>query len=548
MNVANKSSGTLWRLKMEQRNGFFYLMHKLDGTYLKIIPSQMGGERIRIDEITEYLTAKRIFDYNKTAISNALNHITAPVEVKLIEQTILPEQETVIVYINSDMLTAVAKFYPPSNQGALMTRNDIISTAVSAGVKFGLLEDVVDEFLMKRVYCTEIVIAKAMLPVEGKSAKIRYYFNTNITRQPKMNEDGTVDFHQLELINHVKTNDILAELVPMEAGKPGIDVTGRLIKPKPVRNYVLRHSPKIRLSEDGLRLISEVDGHVCLVGDKVTVSDLYEIKSDIDLTTGDIEYSGSVSIKGNVRAGFTVRAKGTIFVDGVVEGATLISDAGIVLSRGMQGMNRGKLITGGDVVAKFIENATVECDGSVTAEAILHSKVYAGKEITVKGRKGFVTGGELHSGVEIHVKSAGSTMGTNTVLEVGVDPKVTLEYHKLEMVMKDCNKELYKLNQILELFQKKFNGQIPADKVMTYYVTKETYDKRQEELKNAMERFEYLTGIIDNNKGGSIIVDRTIYSGCKIMISNMVYYVRQEQYCKRFIKDDVEIKMYEHTV
>ena len=533
---------------MEQRNGFFYLMHKLDGTYLKLIPSQPGGERIKIDEVTEYLAAKRIFDYNKTAIIQALNHMIMPEEVKLIDQTILPEQEMVMIRISSDALSAVARFYPPSDKGALMNRNDIISTIISAGVKFGLFENVIDEFLSGRMYCTDIEIAKAMMPVEGRSASIRYYFSTNMTRQPKMNEDGTVDFHQLKLINHVKKNDILAELLPMDVGKPGIDVSGRLIKQQPVHNTVLRHSSKIRQSEDGLRLISEVDGHVYLVGDKVMVSDLYEIRSDIDLTTGDIEYSGSVSIKGNVRTGFTVRAKGTIFVEGVVEGATLISDAGIVLSRGMQGMNRGKLITSGDVVAKFIENSTVECDGSVTAEAILHSKIYAGKEIVVKGRKGFVTGGELHSGIEIHVKSAGSTMGTATLLEVGVDPKVVMEYHKIEKELSENNKEIYKLNQILELFQKKYNGQIPADKLMTYCATKESYDKRKREIQEGMDRFRYLGSIIDDNKDGSIIIDRTIYSGCKIVISNVVYYVRQEQYCKRFVKEDLDIKIREHYV
>lgn len=533
---------------MEQTNGFFYLMHKLDGTYLKLIPNRLGGTRIKIDEITEYLAAKRILDYDKITVMKALNGLDAPKEVKLTEQAVMPEQENVLITISSDALRVIARFYPPSDKGKLMNRSDIISTAVSYGMRFGLIDKVIDEFLANRVYCTDIEIAKAMLPVDGSSASIRYYFNNVVTRKPKMNEDGTVDFHQLELINHVKVGDVLAELIPMNPGKPGIDVTGRLIKQKAVHNCSLRHGPKIHVSEDGLRLISEVNGHVYLSGDKVTVSDVYEIKSDIDLGTGDIDYSGSVTIKGNVRTGFTVRAKGTIFVEGVVEGATLISDAGIVLSRGMQGMNRGKLITNGDVVAKFIENATVECDGCLTAEAILHSKVYAGKEINVTGRKGFVTGGELHSGVEIHVKTAGSTMGTNTVLEVGVDPKIVIEYHKLEKAISDSNKEIYKLNQILDLFKKKYNGQIPADKLITYHVTKETYDKYQTELEATTERFNYLASIIDQNQGGSIIVDKTVYSGCKVVIANVVYYVRQEMYCKRFVKDDVDIKVYDHTV
>jgi len=533
---------------MEQLNGFFYLMHKPDGTYLKLVPNKIGGSTIQIDEITDYLASKRIYDYSRTDVLLALNHLTEPQEVKLISDSVLPEQETMIVRIADDALSVTVRFYPPSDRGSVMTKNDIISTAVSQGMKFGLMENVLEEFMKNRVYCTDIMIAKALMPVEGSSAKIRYYFSNVVTRKPKMNEDGTVEFHQLELINHVKVNDVLAELTPMTPGKPGIDVVGRLIKQKPVRNLILRHGPKIHVTEDGLRLISDVNGHVYLAGDKVMVSDLYEIKSDVDLATGDIDFSGSVTIKGTVRTGFTVKAKGTIFVEGVVEGATLISGAGIVLSRGMQGMNRGKLITQGDVVAKFLENATVECEGSVTAEAILHSKVFAGKEISVTGKKGLVTGGELHSGTEIKIKTAGSTMGTNTVLEVGVDPKIVMQYHQLEKAISDADKEIYKLKQILDLLQKKYNSQIPADKLITYRVTKETYDRYLVELEDNQERYNALMQIFDKNESGSIIIEKNIYSGCKIVISNIVYYVREEMFCKRFVKDDVDIRIYDHTV
>ena len=525
-------------------------MHKLDGTYLKLIPNHPSGDKISLDEITDYLSSKRIFDYNRSEIMNVLNRIQdeQEVEVKLFDHTILPEQETVRITISEDGMYATARFFPPSTEGKLMTRNDIISTAVSAGMKFGLLENVINDFIENRVYCTDIVIAKAMLPVEGKSAYIKYYFNTKVTRKPKMNADGTVDFHQLDLISHVEAGDVLAELFPMDPGKPGIDVYGKLIKQKPVSNCILRHSNKTQLTEDGLKLISTVAGHVYLSGDTVTVSDIYEIKTDIDMSTGDIDYNGSVTIKGNVRTGFTVKAKGTIYVEGVVEGATLISDAGIILSRGMQGMNRGKLITKGDVVAKFIENSEVNCSGSLTAEAILHSKVFAGKEINVTGKKGFVTGGELHSGSEIHVKSAGSTMGTTTILEVGVDPKLVLEYHELESKIRIDKTELYKLDQILDMLQKKYNGNIPNDKKMLYFNTKQTHDRYVKELDESTQRYEELMDIMDSDNDGSIIVDKTIYSGCKIIISNITYYVRQEFYAKRFKKDGLDIKIYEHEI
>lgn len=42
---------------------------------------------------------------------------------------------------------------------------------------------------------------------------------------------------------------------------------------------------------------------------------------------------------GNVTTGFAIKAEGDIIVNGVVEGATLVSGGNIVLKRGMQGMD-----------------------------------------------------------------------------------------------------------------------------------------------------------------------------------------------------------------
>ncbi len=50
------------------------------------------------------------------------------------------------------------------------------------------------------------------MPVQGYSAKIRYYFDINTTARPKLNEDGSVDFHQLGNIKSVKEGDKLATL------------------------------------------------------------------------------------------------------------------------------------------------------------------------------------------------------------------------------------------------------------------------------------------------------------------------------------------------
>lgn len=57
------------------------------------------------------------------------------------------------------------------------------------------------------------------MPVEGKDARLVYNFNTEIKAKPTINENGTVDFHHLDMINHIKEGDVVAEIIPEDTGK-----------------------------------------------------------------------------------------------------------------------------------------------------------------------------------------------------------------------------------------------------------------------------------------------------------------------------------------
>lgn len=159
-----------------------------------------------------------------------------------------------------------------------------------------------------------------------------------------------------------------------------------------------------------------------LVEGKVFVSDVYEVEN-VDLSTGNIEFEGSVQVRGNVSSNFEIRAGGNVIISGVVEGACIEAGGNIIIARGMNGMAKGNLRAGGDIVAKFLENATVSAGGYVNTESILHSNVTAATEIQVTGKRGFITGGHVRAGQRIEVKTLGATLGAPTVVEVGVDPE-----------------------------------------------------------------------------------------------------------------------------
>lgn len=530
---------------MERMNGYFYLIIKFDGTYLCILPPVNGGRAVTYDDVFEYLQSKRIFEYDKFALNAAIVRCMEKTEVKLNTKIILPEHAYVKIRITEDRLQAIGTFYAPSNNGNVMTKDEILKDLAQAGVRYGILEEVIDDYITNPVYCTEIVLAKAILPIEGKSAKIEYHFNTDISFKPKKNEDGSVDFHKLDMINHVEQGDVLATLTPADFGTTGYDVTGKILKPNRVENKFLRPGNKAHLSEDGLQLIADVNGHVTLAGGKVYVSDTYEINGDVDTSTGDITYAGNVYVKGSVITGFQIHAVGDVIVDGVVEGALIEAQGQIILKRGIQGMNRGKLVAGSNIVAKFIENATVQAGGYVNTEAILHSKVSAKNDVIVGGKKGYVTGGQIRSGTMIQVKTAGSTMGTNTSLEVGVDPMLVEEYYTLEKDMNSIQTEIFKVQQIIELFEKKFGGRenIPSDRIVTYISAKETYEKFVERQAKSKARYYELSTLMESNENGYVRVEGIIYPGCKIVVSNVIYYVRKDIMYSKFIREGADIKV-----
>ena len=340
---------------MVYKNSFFQILNK-NGTYLRIFPPNENGTILNVQEIADYLDSERIFDYNTSAIHKAIENLNEIIEIPISTQSSLPISEKIKLTVSEDFLTVKARFYPPSAGGRLLDMKTILQELKQERITYGIRENVIRQFLHKREYCTDIVIAQGTRPRDGSDAYIEYHFDVELKATPTLKEDGSVDFHHLGGINHIEKDALLATLHEADFGDAGTDVYGNPIKPRSVINKKLRFGKNIYQSEDRTQIFSSIDGHVHLEEDRVFVSDTYEVLADVDASTGDIEYDGNVDIKGNVRTGFTVRASGDINVKGVVEGATLIAGGQITIQRGIQGMNKGMIDCAGNVYAKFIEN------------------------------------------------------------------------------------------------------------------------------------------------------------------------------------------------
>lgn len=527
---------------MSQRNAYFRIHVKEEGTFLQIIPAQPGGKALEIAEVTAYLERCGCKEFNLKELNQA---IMIPHETEVYVGNIYPLQvnEEMTIRISLDKMNAYCRFYPNSEGGTQVTVKEILSDLAMKGITNGIRQEEILHFMNDKEYCTDYVFAMGKMPVHGKDAKIEYFFNTNLNLKPKYNEDGSVDYRELNVISHVNAGDLLARVIKEDPGRPGSDIYGKDVLPRTVKKMKLEYGNNIRLSEDGTEIYSEVTGHASLVNDKVFVSDVYEVPADVDNSTGNINYPGNVTIKGNVKGGFSVIAKGDVIVEGVVENALIQAGGQIIVKRGIHGMTKGILRAEGNIMCKFIENATVISGGYVETDSILHSRVSAATEIHVKGKNGFITGGVIQAGNLVEAQTIGSDMGASTRIEVGVEPEKKARFMELQKFIQQENKAISQIRPILMNYSEKLaNGETLTKEIIQYIEQlTQAMKAKQEEVEAVQDEYAQLHTILLHNNNARVQVSKTIYTGVTICISEVSLVMKENRDHCQLAKNQGEI-------
>ncbi len=525
-------------------NGYFRLVNGEKMSAIRLIPPTEGGKPVELNDIVEYLTLKN-YASDLPALRRAVETAqTEETELLLTTQPRYPERECYKLTITPDKMQAYAKFYAPSVGGENMTPQEFVQDLLTRGVKCGIKKEEIIEYFKKRHYCEDILVAQGRGPVQGKDAYIEYKFNTDKKAKPTLKEDGSVDFFHLNILNHCNAGDELAVLHPEVPGVPGSNVMGEKIMPAEVKRATFDYGHNIEQSEDGLKLTSMVNGHVELVDGAVFVSDELVVEN-VDNSTGNIDYEGNVQINGNVFTNFHVKAQGDIMVKGVVEGAVLEAGGNIIITRGMNGMGKGLLKAEGNIVAKFLENVTAEAKGYVASESILHSRISAGSEVNVDGKRGFITGGKVCATGSINVKTLGSQMGADTIIEVGADPAVKARIKQLQQQISEDMKTLQMVQPILVSTKQKLAQGVRLNDEQIKYVQTLVLanEQKSRSLEASNKELQELEKQVGNPMDTVVRVHGMVYPGTRICIGDVSMVVQKTSHYCRFIRDKGDVKM-----
>lgn len=509
-----------------------------DGVYIK---AELG---VTMVDIVTKVDLRRIQSVDLSKIKQAVEAGSYNVWVKIADPQ---EQKKIdsecLVKLSTDNMKAYITLTKPIG-GNDITEKAVYEALKEKGVVFNIKDSEIKNAVEQKLYEKEILVAEGLEPIPGQDAVLEYHFDTSNEKAFTIDKDGKIDYHELSLIKNVKQGQLLVTLIPHTAGTPGKNVLGGEVPGKDGKKLALPKGKNVDITGDGLELVAAVDGEVKIIDGKVNVFSVYEVKHNVDNSTGNIRFNGKVVVMGNVITGFLIEAEGDVEVYGVVEGAVIRSKGNIVLHRGIQGMNKGELYCDGDLIARFIENSKIEVKGNIQSDAIMHSQVTCGRKLEASGRKGLLVGGSFKVGEEIKAKVIGSPMATITELEVGVNPDMRKKYEEIKSELKQITDNLDKTSKAVELLTKMSkNAELPVDKKLLLSKSvqlKLQLQQKQEQILNEQNELEMY---FEELSRGKIRVYDIIYPGSRIIIGSSMMHIKDSIKYVSFYRANAEIKM-----
>ncbi|HVA25969.1 MAG TPA: flagellar assembly protein A [Chloroflexota bacterium] len=254
-------------------------------------------------------------------------------------------------------------------------------------VVYGLDQQAINHIMEEHVLHEEVIVAHGTPAHVGKDAELDLLLLPP-TFLAASGETGQVDYKNIDNVSQVKAGDVISRGTASEPGEPGMNIFGKDIRPRAVRERIRHPAGKnTAISEDGLEMSAAKDGYLRWNGDLIDVCELFLVQGDVDLRTGNVRYDGEVEVYGNVQPGFEVVAGESVHIFGSVEGRVESEQGSVTISHGAMGTDGtpASVTARGDVKLGHARFARIESKaGNVTASfAVEHSEIHAAGDLTL---------------------------------------------------------------------------------------------------------------------------------------------------------------------
>lgn len=442
--------------------------------------------------------------------------------------------------VADDLMSAQLSLKPARGGKSITTEvNDELR---ALDIRFGIDHAALDAAIAVGI-CDKLTIARGDMPINGTMARFDILFHAK-SRKDMDDNKAIIKLSDLGNILLVEAGEQLMRRTPSIKGRNGFNIKGEIIPPAPLPD--MPYTPDLtgtKISEaDPNLLVSICAGQPKQVKNGVIVNPIIEVE-DVDLSTGNINFDGTINVTGDIKAGMRVNVTGDVFVNGVIEAAEIIAGHDVNVKHGIIGKSDNKshsqqivgndsahIRCGGSVRAQFIENAKIEADESIEVEqSILQSDLVAGNQVVVgktSNDRSHIIGGRIQATQLVKTGSLGSSTGVKTIVQVGIDPYLNQEIIDKEKVYQKKMAELDSIIKLLNLCKandtKKFPPEVIQKAESTHQQLVDEIGILHLELMELSEKLE----LVEHAK---IVVGTVIFGGAHLFIGKQSWSILEEQ-------------------
>ncbi|HZW68208.1 MAG TPA: FapA family protein [Pseudogracilibacillus sp.] len=365
---------------------------------------------------------------------------------------------------------------------------------IKYGLRYEAIETIVAQFPNADF---PILIAEGDRSIDGNPGDIKHYFDTTTEVDRTGEESEDFDFRNVMRIPTVEKGEKLARIIAPTKGKDGRDVYGNKIAAKAGRPALLRAGKNVTLNEETQTFHADVQGQVSLGNRRINVHDVYEVNESISMKIGNIDFPGTVIVRGDVPTGFTIKAAGDVKIFGLVEAATIIAEGSVSVSEGIAGLKTGSIEAGKDVQIGYINQGIIRAGNNILVEnSMMHSECTAENNIICN--RGNIVGGFVSAGGAIKANNVGNRMNTQTSLSFGMDYKLFERQRELESKLAKLIENKGKLRTLKQTYEQQNRNEMDSKMRVTMLRLQYSLEKTMEQVESIKEELATLNASLGN--------------------------------------------------
>lgn len=330
--------------------------------------------------------------------------------------------------ISPDNMTVSLILESEESAGKPLCADEALDALAKQGIKGKINRELVEKTIAEvrqTKQNTEIVILSGKLPVPPGSARIAWAAGSPI-------KATTVNIAEGDRI-------LTAEILP--SGEDGSDVFGATLKASTgIAAKLPEHDDTIAETDEGSQktLVARRAGCLVLANDRLTISDTSVIPGDVGDETGDIAFPGNLVIRGVVRKGRSVKADGTLKIEGNAEASLVSAGESVTMAGGMLGAGRGTVWAKQEISMAFAENARLLAGQDISiGNYCFQCTVKTNGTLFMKGNPAVLLGGTIRASKGIEVYELGSSKTIRTCISFGQNYLVS---DQIEVCERDVEK------------------------------------------------------------------------------------------------------------